>query len=283
MAAALTSPFTSNEIPVAVNALYADDAADGAYIRSFLHIDAKNLTFMDAPDGWKTAKFEVAAVTFGDNGTPVDKKESEYTIKARGATYDTILRNGFVYVLPLPVKTTGILQYRAAVRDSTSGKIGSASQVVDIPDLAKKKLTLSSVLVENVSMATWQLITQGKVGNGPGQTHVVSTLQYDTVLKQFRTGSVLRYGYEVYNASSNGTKADMETHARILQNGKVVVEGTPAKFTGEGQPDMRHLKVSGAILLKDTLTPGEYVLQTIVTDRPSKRIAVQQFPFEIVK
>lgn len=83
MAAALTSPFTSNEIAVTANALYADDITDGPYIRSFLHIDASHLTFSDEEDGWKKAKFDVAAVTFGDNGVPVDKKESEYTIKPK--------------------------------------------------------------------------------------------------------------------------------------------------------------------------------------------------------
>jgi VWFA-related protein len=283
MAAALTSPFASNEIAVNVNALYADDAVDGPYIRSFLHIDAKHLVFTDTPDGWKTAKFDVAAVTFGDNGVPVDKKESEYTIKTRGATYDAIQRNGFVYVLIMPIRATGLMQYRAAVRDSTSGRIGSASQVIDIPDLGKRKFTLSNVAVENVSMATWQLISQGKVGSGPGQTHVASTLLYDTVLREFKAGTVLRYGYEVYNASIDGSKADLEVQTRILQNSRAVVEGTPTRFTGEGQPDLKHLKVSGQILLKDTLTPGEYVLQVIVTDRQTKKLAVQQLPFEIVK
>jgi VWFA-related protein len=283
MAAALMSPFTSNEIAVGVNALYADDPADGPYVRSFLHIDARNLTFSDTADGWKTAKFDVAAVVFGDNGLPLDKKESEYTVKTRGATYEAMLKNGFIYPLVMPVKATGLMQFRAAVRDSSSGRIGSASQVVDIPNLAKHKLTLSNILVENVSMATWQLIAQGKVGDGPGQTQIVSTKLYDTVLKEFRPGTVLRYGYEVYNAAVSGTKADLDIQARILQNNKAVIEGTPARFTGEGQPDMRHLKVSGQILLKDTLTPGDYVLLVVVTDRQTKKLAVQQFPFEIVK
>jgi VWFA-related protein len=283
MAAALASPFASNEIALNMNALYADDAADGAYIRTFLHIDANNLTFTDDAGGWKKAKFDVAAVTFGDNGVPVDKKESEYTIKTKGPTYDAMLKNGFVYVLTMPVKTTGLVQFRAAVRDSSSGKIGSASQVVDIPNLAKKKLTLSSLAVENVSMATWQLISQGKVGNGPGQTQIASTLLYDTVLKQFQAGTVLRYGYEVYNASPDGKAPDLVTQARIMQNDKVVIEGTAAKFSPAGQTDFRHIKIPGQILLKDTLAPGNYVLQVIVTDSQSKRVATQQFPFEVIK
>ena len=42
-------------------------------------------------------------------------------IKTKGATYDAMLKNGFVYVLVMPVKATGLMQFRAAVRDSVCG------------------------------------------------------------------------------------------------------------------------------------------------------------------
>ena len=104
MAKALTSPFALNDITLNVNALYADDPVDGAYIRSFIHIDAKNLSFSDDADGWKKATFDVSAVTFGDNGLPVENADSKYTIRTKGPTYDSMLKNGFVYVLMMPIK-----------------------------------------------------------------------------------------------------------------------------------------------------------------------------------
>ena len=62
-----------------------------------------------------------------------------------------------------------------------------------------------------------------------------------------------------------------------------MVEGNPIKFDAAGQPDMKHAKISGAIMLKDTLTPGDYVLQVTVTDTLSKQRSVKLFPFEIIK
>lgn len=284
MVKALTSPFTLSEITLSMNALYADDPNDGAYIRSFLHTDAKGLKFSEDADGWKKATFEVSAVTFGDNGAAIENTTSQYTIKTKGATYDAMLQKGFVYVLIMPVKKPGVYQYRVALRDAETGKIGSASQVVEIPDLTKNRLEISSMAVEGVSPTIWQNISQGKVGNNSGQTHVASTLLYDTVLRQFAPNTVLRYGYEVYNAKlDDSSRPHLETQIRILQNNRTVVEGNPAKFDASSQADPKHIRISGAVMLKDTLESGDYVLQVTVNDIAGKRKAVQLFPFEIVK
>jgi VWFA-related protein len=284
MAKALTSPFAANEIALNINALYADDPVDGAFIRSFVHIDAKSLKFTTDAEGWKKATFDIAAVTFGDNGQAVEKKETKYTIKTKGPTYEAMLRNGFVYVLIMPVKLPGTYQYRVALRDEDTGKIGSASQILEIPDLAKNKLAVSSLAVEDVSMATWQNITQGKVGSAPGQMQVASTLLYDTVLKQFPSGTVLRYGFEVYNAKTDGSqKAQLETQTKILQNNKAIVEGNLTKVNTENQVDPKHVRISGNMMLKDTLPPGDYALLVTVKDTVSKQTTTQVFPFEIVK
>jgi VWFA-related protein len=283
LAEALVSPFTESDIALQMNALYADDPADGAYIRSFIHIDAKSLKFHDTTDGWKEAAFDVAAVTFGDNGMPIEHTETKYTIKSKGATYTAMLDKGFVYVLIMPVKKSGVYQYRVALRDSDTGKICSASQVVEVPNLAKSKLTLSSLAVENVSQAIWQNITQGKVGTGPGKIQIPSTLLYDSVLKQFRPGTILRYGFEAYNAKASGEMPKLETQAKIWHNNAAIIQGNVNKFDATTQSDPRHIKISGAILLKDTFEAGDYVLQLLVTDMATKQTASQLFPFEIIK
>ena len=281
---ALMSPFALNDISLEVNALFANDPVDGPYVRSFLHIDAKNLKFTDDAEGWKKATFDVAAVTFGDNGLPAEHIETKYTIKTKGATYDAMLAKGFVYVLMMPVKKAGVYQYRVALRDADTGKVGSASQIIEIPDLSKQRFLLSSLAVEDVSMSTWQNIVQGKVGSGTGQARVASTLLYDTVLKQFVAGTVLRYGLEAYNAKRDGSNvAQLETQAKIFQHDRVVVQGNVNKFDAAAQRNLPSQQISGAIMLKDTLPPGDYVLQILVTDTLAKKTAAQLFPFEIVK
>ncbi|HEV7646186.1 MAG TPA: VWA domain-containing protein [Pyrinomonadaceae bacterium] len=284
MAEVLMSPFSHSDIALTINALYADDPVSGPFIRSFLHIDAQGLTFTDTADGWKTSTFDVVAVMTGDNGALVKDIESKYTIKTRGPAYESTLKNGFVYVLVMPVKDAGLYQYRVALRDTASGKIGSGSQIVEIPNLAKQRLTVSSLAVESVTLGVWQNISQGKVGNKPGQIQVPSSLFYDTAIKEFRPGSVLRYGFEVYNAKTAGASLpQLVIQAKILQNDRVITQGNLNKFDASGQSDRKHLKVSGAIMLKDDLAAGDYVLQVSVTDTISKQVSAQLFPFQIVR
>ncbi|HKP71015.1 MAG TPA: VWA domain-containing protein [Pyrinomonadaceae bacterium] len=280
---ALTSPFSANQIAVNATSMFVDEAAAGSQMRSFLHINAKDLTFSDTTDGWKTASFDVGAIAFANNGVPVAQKEAEYTIKAKGETFETMMRKGFVYVLMVPMTSPGVYQYRVAVRDKESGKVGSSGQVIEIPDLEKRKLTLSSLFAENVSMSVWQNIAAGKVGNGPGQIKVPSTLLYDTVLRHFVAGSVLRYGLEAYNAKADGPMPKLETQAQILQNNAVIVEGSLNKVDASTQTDPKHVRISGAIMLKETLQPGDYLLKLTVFDRAAKQTATQIFPFVIVK
>jgi VWFA-related protein len=284
IADALMSPFASNEIGLAVNALSANDTADGGFVRSFLHIDAKNLKFTDDAEGWKKATFEVAAVAFGDNGAPAGTANSKYTIKTKGPTYQSMLQNGFVYVLIMPLKKPGLYQYRAVVMDEGTGKVGSANQLVEVPDVSGDKFGISGIGVEAVPMATWKLIAEGKAGNGPGQTPIISTFLYDTVLRRFRSGQVLRYGVEVYNAKADKSgAAKLESIAKIVQNDKIVILGQTHKVDGAGQPDPKNIRVNGNILLKDDLPPGDYVLHVMIRDTVSQKFSTQIFPFEIVK
>jgi hypothetical protein len=156
--------------------------------------------------------------------------------------------------------------------------------MIDVPDLAKRKLILSNLAVEDVSNSTWQNIAAGKVGSNPGQVQIPSTLVYDTVLRQFKAGTVLRYGFEVYNAKADGASMPkLESQARILQNDAVVVEGNVNKIDVSAQTVPKHIRVSGAIMLKETLQPGDYVLQLRTYDRSSRQTAMQLFPFEIIK
>lgn len=284
LADALVSPFTRNEIALNIGALYAEDKSDGPYIRSFLHIDARSLKFLDDPSGWKKSTFDIHAVAFGDNGMPADSKESKYTIRTKGATYEAMLQSGFVYVLPVPLKKPGVYQFRVAVRDTETGKIGSAYQIVEVPDLEKNKLVLSNVAVENVSFETWRNISAGRVGNSPGQVQLPSTLLYDTVLRRFKAGSVLRYGYEVYdNAARSGTMTVLETRATIYRDNSVVLRGNLNAIETSKQRDARRVGVSGAVTLIDSLQPGDYLLEITVLDRAAKQTARQILPFEIVK
>ncbi len=282
---ALTSPFSSNEIALNMNASFANDAKDGAYIRSFLHIEAKDLKFTTDKDGWQKAVFDVVAVAFGDDGVPVEQTGKAQTIKAKGETFRAMVEEGFIYTLIFPVKTSGNYQLRVVIRDTDSNKIGSASQIIRIPNLKKQELTLSGLVLEDFTFARWQNLRQGKSSETNTPTNgaeTFSTLLYDTTLRKFARNTVLQYGLEIYNAKPDkNKKPQLQTQAKILYQGKPVIEGKLNDLDTDGQPDLQSIKVSGAIALKSELPAGDYVLQLTVTDSVNKKTETQWIDFEL--
>jgi hypothetical protein len=57
------------------------------------------------------------------------------------------MRDGLVYRLDLPVPKPGSYQFRVAVRDSSSSRMGTAGQFVDVPNLNNGRLVLSGITV----------------------------------------------------------------------------------------------------------------------------------------
>ena len=153
---ALSSPFAANDVSLRLNALFGNDKKHGAFVRSLLHISAKDLTFTDTPDGSKKAVFDVIAVAFGDNGTAVDQIAKSYTMTVRKDAFEQTLKEGFVYDFTFPMKNAGAYQLRVALRDHGTEKVGSANQFVEVPNLKKNRLTLSGVVLENLPISVYE-------------------------------------------------------------------------------------------------------------------------------
>src|SRR5256886_7427247 len=101
---ALAAPFAANGVGLQLTSLFGNDAKAGSFMRSVLHIDGHDLTFTDEPDHLHKCVFDVLAMTFGDNGVPVDQNGKTYTLKLPDEWYKRTLRDGLVYYVTVPVK-----------------------------------------------------------------------------------------------------------------------------------------------------------------------------------
>lgn len=282
---ALTSPFNAGGIDVRFNALFGSEAKVGAYVRSLMYIKTEDLTFTDTPDGQKKTVFDVIAMSFGENGAPVDQISKTFTLTIKKAYYEEIKNEGFVYNFTFPIKKPGAYQMRAAIRDAGSGKVGSANQFVDVPNLKKNNLTLSGVVLENYTAAQWRKAAQPVSGDQTPADEMPNPL-VDTSLRRFKRGTILRYGAEVYNAkSASGQKPQLTTQIRLFRDGKVILDGKQVPVDVAGQVDMQKINILGALNLGTEMTPGDYILQIIVTDNLAKeksKISSQWVQFEVV-
>jgi len=272
---ALASPFSSGDIHVRVTVLFKDEAKGGPVLDVLLFIDARELLFEAQPDGTRKASFDAAAATFDENGTPVESTLRTFNVVAKEADLPALGRAGIVYVLEHPAKKAGPYQVRVAIRDGASSRIGSASQFIEVPEVRKGHLALSSVL-----------LTQDSFGlTGSSSAKAGKAQRTSPAVRVFQPGATVLYVYQVLNAKTDSAgHADLEAQVRVFRNGEEIYTGraTPAVMQGDGAKD--HLLCAGAIALGPKMTSGDYVLQVAVTDKLAKSkhaLAAEAMDFEV--
>ena len=279
---ALASPFGATGVHLQLTSFFANDASAGSIMRSFLYVDPHDLTFTEDA-GIHHTVIDVMAITFGDNGVPIDQLGRTYQIKLSDDDYKRIIRQGLVYNLTVPVKKAGAYQLRISLRDSASDRVGSASQFLDAPDIKKKRLALSGLVVRG------QLASQS--GNAVMVTQSEGREEGDAetsaAVRHFKTGNVMTYAFYIYNAKLDSTShPQLTTQVKLFRDGAEVFTGKETQFSPGQQTDMQRLAAGGAIKLGTDLTPGDYVIQIVVTDLLADRkhrVSTQWMDFQVLK
>jgi hypothetical protein len=288
---ALTSPFTSGGVGLRLTAFFGNEEPGGSFVRSMLHIDTRGLTFKEGADGWREAVIDVLAAVFHSDGTFAEQVNQTHTIRVRPEAFERSLRSGLVHTLNVPVKDAGAYQLRIAVRDAGSERVGSANQYVEVPDVGKGQLALSGLVAAGASTnasAADPAPGAPPVRNAASGAEAEAETQASPAVRRFRTGMRMDFGYVIYNAKLDPAtgKPRLTTQVSLFRDGKQVFAGTPEPFEVGQQTDLKRLVASGRLRLGADLTPGEYILQAVVTDAlaPERsRTAARWLEFEVVK
>jgi VWFA-related protein len=295
LTSALISPFASGDLNLRLTSVFGDDPATGAFMRSMLHVNARDLTFTKEADGSYKAVIDMIITVMGDNGSIVGQPlTNTQTIQASASNYERIQKDGLVYILNVPVKQPGAYQLRVAVRDAKSEKVGAAGQYIEVPDLTRNRLELSGIVL----LGTDPNAAKKATADASAQTQAVNSsqpddgqdLQASPALRRLRQGMILNYGYTIYGAQiDKGTnRPQLQTQMRLFRDGQQVFTGKVLPFDVGQQTDVKRLNAGGRIRVGPDLVPGDYILQVVVTDllvkdkaRPA--IATQVIDFAVVK
>jgi VWFA-related protein len=271
---AMTSPFASGAIHVQLTALFTSSATEGSAINALLHIDAKDLKFDDAPDDKHKAQVEILSATFTEDGQVQDQEDKGYSFALNGDQYQVALRSGLLYAIHHTVKKPGGYQMRVALRDTGSLEIGSASQFIEVPDLSKGHLALSSIELEEATGA-----------GAPGSPARHDNPLGSPAVRSFLPGSEVVYACQILNPHLDANKQpQLEMEVRIFRDGVQINDSKPRPVEAREQADAGHPLASGELRLGPTMKPGDYVLQVIVTDKIAEEkynVASQWMDFEV--
>ncbi|MCA1564688.1 MAG: VWA domain-containing protein [Acidobacteria bacterium] len=197
------------------------------------------------------------AATAAPNATPASSESSRVIVSTH-----------------LPI-APGLYQVRIAAREPRSGRTGSATQWIEIPDIGKGKLALSSVFLGE---QTNREIVPAK--DAPDAALPVAII----VDRRLARTSRLRFFTYIYNAArapgGGGDKPDIALQVQVFRDDQPVITSPLRKLDTEGMPDLTSLPYAAELSLAGLAT-GSYALQITAIDRVSKTTATQRAKFMV--
>jgi VWFA-related protein len=252
---ALFSPFSAGSVRVDLTSIFTQPRPASPELSLLLHIDARDLSFTSGENGRHNAGFELVARAAGERNEPAQVVTKEAALRLEESSFAEALRMGVTYRVSVPAQHAGLYEVRVAIRDTASGKLGSAREFVEVPDLKNGRLAVSGVLAYNASPRERDAVAPGLAE-----------------LRRFRREDNLSYACQVFHAKS------VKGEFRIVHDGKQVL-AAPAEVSANGDGT----STAKGVMPLASLAPGCYSLQVVANEDVGKAVAASQWTdFEIV-
>jgi len=154
---ALFSPFGARDLSMQMTSFFfntpnpnrklKNDPETISFVRSLFNIDMSKLSYKDEPDGKKSIRLAIVNFTFNENGAIIEQHGREFTMPLDEKMIPIAMSKGLNYTDDFVIKKPGAYQFRAVIRDAETGKLGSAGQFIQVPDLSKNRLALSGLVL----------------------------------------------------------------------------------------------------------------------------------------
>jgi VWFA-related protein len=256
------------EIPVemAVDFLEVSNGNSGALVN--LHVDASQLN-LRLLDGRHQSELDLLMALFDEKGKAAASFVERINVNIRPERLENALKHGFSYRRLMALKP-GFYQARVAIREEGSSRMGSASKWVEVPDIGKKQLTLSGVL-----------LSAGKEDQNDLQAADSAYIpQPSSATRRFKKDGAVDFMVFAYNAKVEKTTVDLVIQSQVFSGSKLVYASPIAKMTIPESADLLRIPYAARISMEGFI-PGQYELRVVVIDRLTKATAFRRVYFTV--
>jgi len=247
---AAMSPLARRDIDLAGRLQYRFLPENVAEVDINLLINANNLDFKQASDGSYKSTFDVVGFVMSSMGKAMGGFSQTVTTSLSPEDYKRALAMGLSYTAHAQLPP-GSYQLRAVVREMETGRLGSMSQYLEVPDISKKNMAASSLFLYAV-----------KVDQGAN-----AAPQPLTALRQLPRQQDLRYAAVIYFPKVSDGKVQLTSQVIVSKGDKIVFQESEQPITGPVQ-NAQVVKIGQLGLGK--AQPGRYVL-TLLIKEPGKK------------
>ncbi|MGH9941214.1 MAG: VWA domain-containing protein [Pyrinomonadaceae bacterium] len=285
---ALRAPYPVTTLPLALSINFEKTAEAGVVLSSTVNVSlppqAPPAVATDAGGGSavpdsnsasaSTERLELAGALFDDKAKLISSFQKVLTFRppAAGARADDL---NLIYTHQTPKVIPGIYQMRVAARDLQTGQVGSVLQWVEIPDLTKGALALSSIFIGERSPAAAADGAEASAAQPPEQIVICADRRLDR-------NAWLRFLFSIYNAArpSPQSPPDVAMQLQLFRDDQPVVTTPLRRVNVADQSDFSQVPYAGELSLNG-LPAGRYLLKVSVIDSFAKSSSSRQLKFTI--
>ena len=265
---AMVAPLPLTTIGVTAAAEYLEREDDDAQALLRIHLDGKTLQFTPQ-DVHHQFNGEVAITVYEPSGKVSESSAEALRLTLTEQQRERIQRDGFSFSRRLKL-SPGIHQVRVGILDAKSQSIGTAMAWVEVPDLRKGKLALSSIFLGKEQTAGGA----ATAARGPTRLQML----FDNAA--FKPDESVFYRLVIYNVANDSNASPALMKVQITGEGQTVYDGDWQDVaTRTKRKDKKGIEVGGQ--LKLGLAPGVYDLTILVKDHRSKKPVQHTVSFEI--
>jgi VWFA-related protein len=241
VAAAASSPLAKTDIAITPSIAIRLQPVKST-LEVHMQIGASKLHFTEAPTGTYHVSFDVVAFLFDQLGKRYGGLSETVNLNLSTDDYRRAMKEGLGYSAATELPP-GYYQVRAVVREESSGNIGTFSKYLEVPDISKGKLAMSSVFL----------------------------LAYDTqakkltplkALRELSHSQDLRYVAMIYNPKLKDGKPQLRSQMIISQGSNVLFREPEQPVESNGSSPITKM---GQLVLS-RVAPGRYLLTLVITD-----------------
>ena len=238
--AAARSPLAKRDIEISPSiALKLSPQTNKAAVEVHLLIDPKKLNFTQK-DGHYNTSLDVVGFVLDELGKQRGGFSETVNLNLTQANYE-LAQSGIIYTAAIDLPP-GYFQLRAVVREGSSGSLGTFSKYLEVPDLKRDSMALSSLFLFSVD------------GKNPPTPM--------TAIRRVSRTQDVRYAVLIYNPKLKDGQPKLTSQLIISQGSNVLLREPEQPV--EPVANNQHAKIGQFGVSK--MQPGRYTLTVVITD-----------------
>lgn len=268
----------ARDIPVEMAVDFVDSGHGDGFATITMHLDVSSVKFEKLNERHHATLLVMGAI-YDEDGKPMDRFARKLALTLKSATYERMLKSGFVFDSLVKLKP-GFYQVRVTATQEASNQHGSVSEWVEIGDLSKKELRLSSLFLatEREKLFTGLQPTEPSEKKPDEQAAPMPA----QVSRRFTRGSSFDYTLFAYNPKADAQGAfDLVVQTQLFSGTKVVLSSPLATLRKTAEQKDAPFVPHVARLSLENFAPGNYELRVLVIDRIAQTNATRSLYFVV--